>query len=133
LSAAAFLLALIATTAGQGRAEDIRLDALKIPAAISGANRTVELEAIVVRPDDGEPAMRILAGRPAAGPSTTRARMRWAFACGVPLPNARSSTSTTSRLNEGRRAIAPGGREGVAGSRSRERASSGSPERNKSG
>jgi len=39
----------IAVSAGQGRAEDIRLDALKIPVRISGPGRpaSVELEAIV--------------------------------------------------------------------------------------
>jgi dienelactone hydrolase len=55
LLGAALLLVLV--SAGQGRAEGIRLDALKIPAMISGPGRpaSVELEAIVVRPDDGLP------------------------------------------------------------------------------
>jgi dienelactone hydrolase len=55
----AFLLALIVTvtSAEQGRAEEIRFDALKIPAVISGSSGLArfELEAIVVRPDDGLP------------------------------------------------------------------------------
>jgi dienelactone hydrolase len=53
--AAALLLALVAsgTSVGQGRTEEIRLDALKIPAAISGS--TYQLEAIVLRPDDRLP------------------------------------------------------------------------------
>jgi dienelactone hydrolase len=55
----AFLLALtvLALSAGQGRAEEIRLDELKIPAVISGAtgSASVDLEAIVLRPDDGVP------------------------------------------------------------------------------
>jgi dienelactone hydrolase len=46
----------IAISSGPGRAEEIRLDALKIPAVISGAGPSpVELEAIVLRPDDGMP------------------------------------------------------------------------------
>jgi dienelactone hydrolase len=55
LLGATLLLALV--SAGQDRAEGIRLDALKIPAVISGPGRpaSVELEAIVVRPDDGMP------------------------------------------------------------------------------
>jgi dienelactone hydrolase len=46
-----------AISAEQARAEPIRLDALKIPAVISGPNKpaTFELEAIVLRPDDGLP------------------------------------------------------------------------------
>jgi dienelactone hydrolase len=53
--ATVFLLALTAmATAGPGRAEEIRVDALNIPVAVSGSSgsRSVELEAIVVRPDD---------------------------------------------------------------------------------
>ena len=57
--AAALLLVLVASamSAGQAWAEEIRLDALKIPAVISGSNGTVtyELEAIVLRPDDRLP------------------------------------------------------------------------------
>jgi dienelactone hydrolase len=57
--AGVWLLALAATAmpAEQGRAEPIRLDALKIPAVIAGPNgpATFELEAIVLRPDDGLP------------------------------------------------------------------------------
>ena len=57
--AAALLLALVAgvMSAGQAWAEEIRLDALKIPAVISGSNgpATYELEAIVLRPDDRLP------------------------------------------------------------------------------
>jgi dienelactone hydrolase len=57
--AAAFVLALIASviSVGQSRAEEIRLDALKIPAVISGSSGSVtyQLEAIVLRPDDGLP------------------------------------------------------------------------------
>ena len=53
---AALLLA-TAVSAAQGQAEPIRLDALKIPAVISGPNgpATFELEAVVLRPDDGLP------------------------------------------------------------------------------
>jgi dienelactone hydrolase len=53
--AAALLLAVAAIASiERGRAEDIRLDGLNIPAVISGSSGTapVELEAIVVRPDD---------------------------------------------------------------------------------
>lgn len=48
-------LAAMAASAEQGRAEQIRLDALKIPAIVSGSSGPVsfELEAIVLRPDDG--------------------------------------------------------------------------------
>ena len=57
--AAALLLALVAgaVSAGQAWAEEIRLDALKIPAVISGSNgpATYELEAIVLRLDDRLP------------------------------------------------------------------------------
>jgi dienelactone hydrolase len=56
---AALLPALLATaiSAAPGRAEEIRLDALKIPAVISGpkGSATFALEAIVLRPDDGQP------------------------------------------------------------------------------
>jgi dienelactone hydrolase len=57
LVATALLLGLIvAAVAPDGaRAEEIRLDALNIPAVISGSNSPVELEAIVLRPDDGLP------------------------------------------------------------------------------
>jgi dienelactone hydrolase len=57
LLAAALPLALMVTAiwCGQVRAEDIRLEALRIPAVISGSNGTVELEAIVLRPDDQLP------------------------------------------------------------------------------
>ena len=51
LAAAVFLL--VVMSLGQLHAEGIRLDALQIPAVISGAS--VGLEAIVVRPDDGQP------------------------------------------------------------------------------
>jgi len=44
-----------AISAEQVRAEEIRLDALKIPALISGSSGPVELDAMVVRPDDGLP------------------------------------------------------------------------------
>jgi dienelactone hydrolase len=56
--AAAFVLALAATVAAeQGRAEEIRTDALNIPVVVSapGGSRSVELEAIVVRLDDRLP------------------------------------------------------------------------------
>ena len=57
--AAALLLALVASamSAGQTWAEEIRLDALKIPAVISGSNgpATYQLEAIVLRPLDRLP------------------------------------------------------------------------------
>ena len=50
----AFLLALVAITSSlEAGADEIRLDALKIPAVISGSS--VGLEAIVLRPDDGRP------------------------------------------------------------------------------
>jgi dienelactone hydrolase len=57
LFAAALPLALMVTAiwCGQVRAEDIRLEALRIPAVISGSNGTVGLEAIVLRPDDQLP------------------------------------------------------------------------------
>ncbi len=47
----------IASSAGHVRAEGLRQDALKIPAVIAGPRgaTSVELEAIVVRPDDGRP------------------------------------------------------------------------------
>jgi dienelactone hydrolase len=56
LFGAALLLAIVATAA-PGRAEEIRQDALKIPAVISGPKgpTTFALDAIVVRPDDGQP------------------------------------------------------------------------------
>ena len=56
--ATAFLLAVAATaSATSGRAEDIRLDALNIPVAVSGSGgaASVVLEAMVVRPDDRLP------------------------------------------------------------------------------
>ena len=50
------LLALFAMAlAGQVRAEGVRLDVLQIPAVIAGSRGTFALEAIVVRPDDGQP------------------------------------------------------------------------------
>jgi dienelactone hydrolase len=53
--AAAFLLAIAAIISSEpGRAEDIRLDTLNIPVTVSGSGR-VELEAMVVRPDDRLP------------------------------------------------------------------------------
>ena len=56
---AALLLAFMATAISvePARAEEIRLDALKIPAVISGSNgpATYQLEAIVLRPDDRLP------------------------------------------------------------------------------
>ena len=56
---AAVLLAFIlaAPSVGQSQAEEIRLDALKIPVVISGSSgpASVALEAIVVRPDDRLP------------------------------------------------------------------------------
>jgi dienelactone hydrolase len=55
----AFLLALavLAISAAQGRAEEIRLDTLTIPAVVSGSGGSVsvKLEAIVLRPDDNSP------------------------------------------------------------------------------
>jgi len=55
--ATAFVLALTAMAAERSSADEIRLDALNIPAVVSapGGSRTVELEAIVVRPDDRLP------------------------------------------------------------------------------
>src|ERR1700744_638112 len=46
-----------ALSLGQVRAEGIRLDALQIPAEITGVSGRgpLQLEAIVVRPDDGQP------------------------------------------------------------------------------
>jgi dienelactone hydrolase len=57
LLATCLLAPLIAMTslAGQVRAEALRQDTLKIPAVIAGRSSSVELEAIVVRPDDGQP------------------------------------------------------------------------------
>jgi hypothetical protein len=59
LSGPAVLLTLIviATSSGQGRAEEVRLDEVEIPAVIPGSSRpaSVALEAIVLRPDDGLP------------------------------------------------------------------------------
>jgi dienelactone hydrolase len=57
LLATCLLATLIAMTflAGQVRADGLRQDALKIPAVIAGRSSSVELEAIVVRPDDGQP------------------------------------------------------------------------------
>jgi dienelactone hydrolase len=53
--AAALLLAVAAVISSESaRAEDIRFDALNIPVTISGSGR-VELEAMVVRPDDRLP------------------------------------------------------------------------------
>ena len=51
------LLALLAITIsfGSARAEGIRLDALQIPADISGSSRSIALQAMVVRPDDDQP------------------------------------------------------------------------------
>src|SRR6266478_7700816 len=54
--ATALVLALtVMAAAEQGRAEEIRLDTLNIPVVIyeSRGPQSVELEAIVVRPDDG--------------------------------------------------------------------------------
>ena len=50
-------LSVLTASAGQSRAEEIRLDALKIPVTIVGSSSpsTIELEAIVVRPDDRQP------------------------------------------------------------------------------
>jgi dienelactone hydrolase len=52
-----FGTALLLTMAAPVRAEEIRQDALKIPAVISGPKgpTTFALEAMVVRPDDGQP------------------------------------------------------------------------------
>jgi hypothetical protein len=59
LGFAGFMLAFsmgLALAFGPARAEGIRLDALQIPADIPGSNgRAPQLEAIVVRPDDGQP------------------------------------------------------------------------------
>jgi hypothetical protein len=54
LSGTAVLLTLIviATSSGQGRAEEIRLDEVKIPVIIPGSSGSA---AIVLRPDDGLP------------------------------------------------------------------------------
>jgi hypothetical protein len=56
--AAAFLLAVATLESIEpGRAEDIRLNALNIPAVVSGSSgaESVELEAMMVRPDDRLP------------------------------------------------------------------------------
>ena len=55
--ATCLLVSLIATAslAGSVRADGLREDALKIPAVIADRSGSVELEAIVVRPDDGQP------------------------------------------------------------------------------
>jgi len=50
----AALIAMISLT-GHVRADGLRQDALKIPAVIAGRSSSVELEAIVIRPDDGQP------------------------------------------------------------------------------
>jgi dienelactone hydrolase len=55
LFATALVLTVTAVSPDQARAEEIRLDALNIPAVITGSNGPVELEAIVLRPDDGLP------------------------------------------------------------------------------
>ena len=70
--AAALLLAVAAIAAiGPARAEDIRLDGLKIPAIISGSSAavSVELEALVVRPDDrlSHPLVVLNHGSPRSG------------------------------------------------------------------
>jgi hypothetical protein len=53
------LLALVAVTSWAQPCwpEEIRLDALNIPAVVSGTGGTqsVSLEAVVLRPDDGQP------------------------------------------------------------------------------
>ena len=52
-----YLLAALVATAGQVRADGLRQDALTIPAVIAGrtGSTSVDLEAIVIRPDDGQP------------------------------------------------------------------------------
>jgi hypothetical protein len=50
----AALVALAAISLGEVRAEGVRRETLQIAAAISGS-KTYSLEALVVRPDDGEP------------------------------------------------------------------------------
>ena len=51
------LLVTLIALVGQVQAEGLREDALKIPAVIAGptGSTSVELEAIVIRPDDGQP------------------------------------------------------------------------------
>ena len=87
-AAKAFLLALIfmAISAAQGRAEEIRQDALNIPVVISGSggSSSVKLEAIVVRPDDNLPHPLAVFNHgsprsPSDRPKTTPYRM-WAQA-----------------------------------------------------
>src|SRR5258708_12612945 len=84
----AFLLALIlmAISDAQGRAEEIRQDALIIPVVISGSggSSSVKLEAIVVRPDDNLPHPLAVFNHgsprsPSDRPKTTPYRM-WAQA-----------------------------------------------------
>jgi len=76
-------LMIVAVAAGPGRAEGVRLDPLKIPAVISGSG-TFELQAIVIRPDDGlpHPLAVLNHGSPRSGgdrPGMTPYRM-WAQA-----------------------------------------------------
>ena len=56
-SAILLALSLVVSFVTQGRAEEIRLDALTIPAVVSGSgsSASVKLEAIVLRPDDNLP------------------------------------------------------------------------------
>jgi dienelactone hydrolase len=88
ISAKAFLLALTlaAISAGQGWAEEIRLDSLIIPAVVSGSGGSVsvKLEAIVLRPDDNLPHPLALLNHgsprsPSDRPKTSPYRM-WAEA-----------------------------------------------------
>jgi dienelactone hydrolase len=92
LSAVTFLLALVAVTASALPCwpEEIRLDALNIPAIVSGpgGSQSVSLEAIVLRPDDGLPhplavinhgSPRLASDRPAMSPYGLWAQAR-AFA-----------------------------------------------------
>jgi len=57
LLATGLLASLIATVlpVSQVRSDGLRQDVLKIPAVIAGRSGSVDLEAIVVRPDDGQP------------------------------------------------------------------------------
>src|SRR6201995_1427814 len=79
------LLALFAMAlVGRARAEGVRLDVLQIPAVIAGARSAFALEAIVVRPDDGQPHPLALLNHGSPRDAEDRPKMspygRWAEA-----------------------------------------------------
>src|ERR1700691_2762932 len=51
--ATGLLLLILLLPSAEGRADELRWDSLRIPVTISGGSRSIDLEAIVVRPDDG--------------------------------------------------------------------------------